>query len=549
MKNIIVLFATLLLVGSCSDDFLEKIPQDKIWSESFWTTKKDAKLALMGCYNQIPGSVYDAYIEGYVDNAYCQYPWESKATTIAAGDITAETDFGYDYVGIRRFNYFLDNIDKAPIEEDVKKSYRAEVRTLRAWTYFNLTKRFGAVPLITKYTIEAKDVKIAPTPEDEVIQFVIDELNAAIPDLPVSQKYKALINKAAALTIKARVHLFYNQWNEAALASEEVMGMGYELFKISALTEADKADDYSQFVDFADDAEKEKFLKGLRSYEQLFWNKNQQNSEVILEKEYIEESQWEFSSGINTLFLSNNAGGGWSSIVPTQELVNSYWSNKGEVFTPPTPEQRAANYNRGNYGNEYLKEFKNRDTRLYASILFPGNIWNALEKGLVFSWAKGSNNTSKTGYNFRKMVDPTVSLDMWKAPQNFPIIRYAEVLLNYAEAKNEVSGPDASIYDVLDKIRERVAMPKIDRTKVNSKDVLRELIRNERRIELAAEGFRWDDVRRWNIIGNVMKSIKSIDNDLAQERRWENKFKRFPYPQTAIDGNPNLKDAQTQKGY
>ncbi len=549
MKSIIILFTTLLLVSSCSDDFLERVPQDKISSESFWTTKKDAKLALMGCYDQIPGSVYDSYIEGYVDNAHCQYPWESKATIIAAGDITAESDFGYNYEGIRRFNYFLDNIEKAPIEESLKKSYQAEVRTLRAWTYFDLAKRFGAVPLITKYTTDAQEVMVTPTPENEVIQFVINELNAAIIDLPITQEYKALINKAAALTIKARVHLFYNQWNEATAASQEVMGMGYELFKISALTEADKADDYSKFIDFANDTEKEKFLKGLRSYEQLFWNKNQKNVEVILEKEYIEESQWWLSSGINTLFLSNNAGGGWSSIVPTQELVNAYWTNGGEKFTPPTPEQRAANYNSGNYGEEYLKEFKNRDTRLYASILFPGNMWNTLEEGLVFSWAKGTSNTSKTGYNFRKMVDPTVSLDMWKAPQNFPIIRYAEVLLNYAEAKNEVSGPDASIYDALDKIRERVAMPKIDRTMVNSKDALRELIRNERRIELAAEGFRWDDVRRWNIIGNVMKSIKSIDNDLAQERKWEDKFKRFPYPQEAIDRNPNLKDAQTQKGY
>lgn len=549
MKKIIILLTTLFLINSCSDDFLEKIPQDKISSGNFWKSKKDSKLALIGCYEQIPGSVYDSYIEGYVDNAYCQYPWESKATVIAAGDITAESDFGYNYGGIRRFNYFLDNIEKAPIEDNVKKTYEAEVRTLRAWTYFDLAKRFGGVPLITKYTEDAKDVLIAPSPEDEIIKFVIDELNAAIPNLPEKQAYKALISKAAALTIKARVHLFYNQWNEAAAASQQVMGMGYELFEIAKLTEADKVDDYSRFVDFANNDEKEKFLKGLRSYEQLFWNKNQRNKEVILEKEYQEESQWSFSSGINTLFLSNNSGGGWSSIVPTQELVNAYWTKKGESFTPSTPEERATNYNGGNYGTEFLKEFKNRDTRLYASILFPGNIWNSLESGFVFSWAKGSSNTSKTGYNFRKMVDPTVARDEWKAPQNFPIIRYAEVLLNYAEAKNEVSGPDNTIYDALDKIRKRAGMPEINRTKVNSKEALREVIRNERRIELAAEGFRWDDVRRWNIIGDVMKSIKSIDNDLAQERRWEDKFIRFPYPQEAIDRNPNLKDAQTQKGY
>ncbi len=549
MKNIITLFSILLLLSSCSDDFLERKPKDKISSENFWKSKKDARLALMGCYDQVGGSVYDAYIEGYVDNAYCQYPWESKATFIGAGNITAESDFGYGYGGIRRFNYFLDNLEKIPVDNDTKKAYKAEVRTLRAWNYFNLAKTFGAVPLITKYTIDAKEVAVAPTPEEEVIKFVIDELNASIKDLPTTQPHKALINKAAALTIKARVHLFYNQWAEAMEASQKVMGMGYELFKVTDLTDVDKADDYSKFIDFANDTEKEKFLKGLRSYEQLFWNKNQRNVEVILEKEYIEESQWWLSSGINTLFLSDNAGGGWSSITPTQKLVDAYWTSTGETFTPPTPEERATNYNSGKYGDAFLKEFKNRDTRLYASILFPGNIWNALMGDKVFVWAKGSGNTSKTGYNFRKLVDPTVSLEMWKAPQNFPLIRYAEVLLNYAEAKNEVSGPDASVYEALDQIRERVAMPKIDRAKVNTKELLREVIRNERRIELAAEGFRWDDVRRWNIIGDVMTSIKSIDNDLAQERKWENKFVRFPYPQPAVDRNPNLKEAQQAKGY
>lgn len=549
MKNIITLFSILLLLSSCQKDFLERTPKNKISSENFWQTEKDANLALMGCYQYLEGSVYDAYIEGYVDNAHCQYPWESKATIIAAGDITAESDFGYNYQGIRRFNYFLDNIEKAPIEEDLKKIYIAEVKTLRAWRYFNLAKRFGSVVLVTEYTTDAEKVRIEPTPEADVVKFTIDELAAAIADLPLEQDYKGRINKAAALTIKARIHLFYSQWSEAETASKQVMEMGYSLFKVNTLTDLDKADDYSKFINFDDDTDKEQFLKGLRSYEKLFWNENQRNVEVILEKEYLAESQWYYSSGINTLFLSNNAGGGWSSIVPTQELVNAYWTDEGATFTPPTPEQRATNYNSGSYNEDYLEEFKNRDTRLYASILFPGNMWNTLEKNLVFSWTKGSSNTSKTGYNFRKMVDPTVSLSMWNAPQNFPVIRYAEILLNYAEAKNEVSGPDASIYDALDQIRERVAMPKINRTEINTKDLLREVIRNERRIELAAEGFRWDDIRRWNIIGDVMKSIKSIDNDLAQERKWDDKFKRLPYPQTAIDRNPNLKGAQEAKGY
>lgn len=103
--------------------------------------------------------------------------------------------------------------------------------------------------------------------------------------------------------------------------------------------------------------------------------------------------------------------------------------------------------------------------------------------------------------------------------------------------------------DAIDLIRKRAGMPVIDRNVVNSKPALRALIRNERRIELAGEGFRWDDIRRWGISSEVMNSIYSIDNSLAQERRWEPRFIRFPYPQTAIDRNPNLKEAQETKGY
>ena len=128
-------------------------------------------------------------------------------------------------------------------------------------------------------------------------------------------------------------------------------------------------------------------------------------------------------------------------------------------------------------------------------------------------------------------------------------MRYAEVLLNYAEAQNELSGPSASVFDALDQIRERVSMPKIDRAANATKEALRNTIRNERRIELAAEGFRWDDIRRWKLSKDVMKNIYAVDGDLAQERRWEDKFYRLPYPQEAVDRNPNLKDAQTAKGY
>lgn len=195
-----------------------------------------------------------------------------------------------------------------------------------------MSKKFGAVPLITGFTLNPSDVIIPPTPETQVMQFVKDELEAAIPHLADQPQYKSRIGKAAAKILKARVHLFNKEWDEAALLAQEVMGMGYQLFQVTNLTTEDFIDDYSSFIDFVDEEDRINFYKGLRSYETLFWEVNEGNSEVIMEAEYIPESDWVYSSGINTLHLADNAGGGWSSITPTQSMVNSYWNRNGRKF-------------------------------------------------------------------------------------------------------------------------------------------------------------------------------------------------------------------------
>lgn len=539
IKYIIPLFITFLV--GCN---LDREPQDKIFSENFWKTQDDASRSLMGCYSYLPNGVGDAYKDAFADNSYCQYPWEGKATIVSAGDINDGDNFGYGFGGVRRFNYFLANIDRVPMPEALKNQYKAEVRTLRAWTYFNLITTFGDVPLFKNYITEAEEARVAPTPENEIVEFIIKELEESIANLPAMPSVKSRIGKATAYTIKARVHLFYGQYQQVTEATKAIMDMGsYQLFEVSALTDDDLKDDYSTFVTFKDDADKEKFYKGLRSYEKLFWEENKNNSEVILSEEFIEDNfNW-----LARRLLPDNVGGGWSSVTPTIELVDSYWNYDGTKFTPPSVADRAARYNKGNYTPDYLNEFKNRDTRLYASILFPGAIWNAAIGNDTFVWQNNgkAGNTSKVGYNYRKMVEPQG--DIGRKLNDFPIIRYAEILLMYAEAKNEISGAETSVYQAINKIRSRAGMPNV--TENLSKEQMREIIRNERRIELANEGHRWNDIRRWNISSEVMKTINNINGELAQKRRWEDKFKKMPYPISAIDRNPKLKEAQQAKGY
>ena len=166
----------------------------------------------------------------------------------------------------------------------------------------------------------------------------------------------------------------------------------------------------------------------------------------------------------------------------------------------------------------------------------------------TLSWT-GSGDYSKTGYYFRKMVDAAYNNAEFDGAQDFPLIRYAEVLLTYAEAKHETSGPDASIYAALKLLRDRAAMPEVDQSAYNAQDKMRTLIRQERRVEMAGEGLRYYDMRRWGLAATAMVSIKNINNEVAQERNWQPRFIKLPYPQTALDHNPNLQAAQKAKGY
>ncbi|WP_052496318.1 RagB/SusD family nutrient uptake outer membrane protein [Pedobacter lusitanus] len=526
----------LSVATSCKKDFLERPPLDQLSETTFWKSENDVYKTVMGVYNQLPGvdGAYGIfYCDGASDNAHAQYPWESFATDASSGAITsANSDNGWDYIGIRRANYFLDNADKVTaIDKALLERYKAEVRFLRAFNYFNLLSRFGAVPLIT-HVVAIGEENVPQTSKADVLKFVLDELEAVSKVLPQSYaggkpNEKGRITKGAALALKARAYLYDGQWQQAADASSQVMGLGYSLFKV---TTSGNTDDYSQWVNFTDAADEKKFRLGLSSYESIFYQKNNGNSEVILDRQYIKQID---ANSINT-YLPPGTIGGWSSVTPTQSLVDSYASYKtGDAVTPVDPAQRAALYLAKDPA--FANEYKNRDPRLYATVLFENAPWTAMADNYKFNWVEGASNMSQTGYNFRKMVDPAIFREQVDNYANVILIRYAEVLLTYAEAKNEVSGPDGTIYDALDAIRTRAGMPVVDRSKYSNQSSLRELIRNERRVELALEGQRYMDIRRWKIAPQVMKTINNIKNSQAQQRLWTDKLYLMPIPQKEID--------------
>ncbi|MBC9796556.1 RagB/SusD family nutrient uptake outer membrane protein [Sinomicrobium weinanense] len=534
-KLIYMLIGVLAVITSCSDDFLERPPLDELSEETFWKTEEDLYKAVNGIYNQLPaeGFIYD---DGASDNAHAQYPWESTATEVSSGSVTTAIDAGWGYIDKRRCNYFLENADIVEnVDPGLLARYKAEVRFVRAFSYFRMMSKFGDIPLLTT-TLKIDEVDVPRTPRAEVLDFIVKELEEVAEILPVSYpggapNEKGRITRGAALALKARVHLYEGQWQEAADAASQVMDLGvYDLFKLDTESEKNLADDYSHWVDFEDESDKTRFRLGLRSYEALFHQKYEGNEEVILDRQRIPQVDDNF---LNT-YLPPGSIGGWSSVTPTQELVNSYGSYKtGEPVSPPSPEQRATWYD--NEDPAFEEEFRNRDPRLYATVMFPGSPWNAIKNDFAFEWIQGASNMSQTGYNFRKLVDPEIYQQNIGNHANVVLIRYAEVLLTYAEAKNELNGPDTSVYEALDRIRERAGMPPVDRNLYNTQSKLREAIRNERRVELALEGHRYMDIRRWEIAPEVMKDIKNIKNTTAQSRIWDDKLYLMPVPQSEID--------------
>nr|WP_315402622.1 RagB/SusD family nutrient uptake outer membrane protein [uncultured Sphingobacterium sp.] len=524
------LLATTLLFGACSKDFLDRTPVNKVPEEEFWRTENDVKLAVNAIYGKLSDGMYD---DGASDLVHAQYPWESASTAISSGSLGADIDAGWSYIPIRTCNYFLENVDKAVMDETLKERYKAEVRFIRAYLYIPMVEKFGDIPLVTK-VLTKEESNVPRVAKKEVLDFLFKELQEVSAKLPASySSEKGRITKGAALALQSRLYLMENNWEQAARTAKEVMGLGYVLFQAGAESELNKKDNYAQFVDFENADDEKKFRLGLRSYEGIFQVENEGNSEVILDRQYIRVAQ----SQLNNTLLGEGAVGGWSSLTPTQNLVDLYVNFKtGESIKPVSAEVRAANYAKADKA-DFVKEFKNRDPRFYASILFETAPWNALTKegGYKFTWSSGKSNMSITGYNFRKLVDPTSNRDQIDSYANVILIRYAEVLLNYAEAQNEKSGPDATVFDALDQLRIRAGLPKVDRGAYGSQSKLRELIRNERAVELVLEGVRYYDIRRWKTAPDVMKNIYDVKNGLAQERIWNDRLYLMPVPQSQID--------------
>jgi hypothetical protein len=522
-----ILFLGLAMNAGCTKDYFDKQPLDAISDPTFWKTEKDAQLALIGCYNigagwtgetfWMPRSlVYLDLMAGFGSEKELIPDHVTDGTvTPSYGEI--EAYWSNSYNKIARCNNFLDHIDAIDMDESEKKEMTAEVRTLRSYELFNLALYYGGVPLPTHLlTVEEAD-SISRTPQAEVWSFCEKELNESYPYLPVTRPKEedGRITQGAALAILGRVEMAEKKWKDAATTYKKIMDLGvYEIDQ--------------------------------NGYQQLFYETGESSKEVILAAQFIEDTY----GHVLLQYLYPEAYGGWHQFSPYNELVQTFECTDGK------PIENSPLYNPD---SPYVR----RDPRMDYTIMISGR---TSFKGQVFDATPNSDSPDRmnkynwSGYCINKFMDPTFNGNLGNYGGNFPIIRYAEVLLSYLESELEAGVPiNQGLLDVtINKVRGRatVNMPPVTVTDPN---VLRPIVRRERTVEFAFEGIHYYDILRWGIAATELHrqfTGMKLTNDpahykdfpvdengffLYQKRNFvKGKNELWPIPQSERDINKNL---------
>jgi len=532
-KFIIPLVVLVWSFAACKK--LDLAPSDRYTELTFWQADDNVNNALNNVYSGIYNSNRYFYNEAISDNAYTRLGISAgNVDAISSGSFTIDldrfaSDWSFYYAGIKSCNIFLANVYKnTTLPAATRERMKGEVRFVRAWHHFNLAKWWGDVPLLKEDITPDQAKALTRTPHAEVIKFVTDELDAAAAALPTRDQYantdRGRITKGAAMALKARVLLYEGgHMDEVVAICEQLMN------------NQTQNGTYSLF----------------NNYESLF-KSTKYNPEIILDLGYVLNSRmW----GEYVDFAPITVGARGNNLAPTQELVNSYIMMNGKAIAD------------AGSGYDEAHPYDNRDPRLKATVVYHNFIWKNpngttqtiyIEPGSDPSQPgtneyKTSGQGTASGYYWRKYFD-SLSVPTLQFGSNLILIRYAEVLLMYAEAKNSLGQMTADIWDkTIGALRQRAGFtdPGALSFPGGAAD-LTAIIRNERRAEFAFEGgLRTDDIRRWKIAENVMNGWAhgakygdpATDNGYIrmQLRTFDkNKHYLWPVPSSEIAKDPKL---------
>ncbi|MBS1607127.1 MAG: RagB/SusD family nutrient uptake outer membrane protein [Bacteroidetes bacterium] len=515
-KYMILAFAGTVLLGSCQKDLLNTVPNDRISTDIFWKTDNDATLAANAIYNYMAESPDHFFGWDNMSDIIFTNPTGPVEAAIKQGQYDAlnsriASDWNTYYTGIRGANTFMAHVDQVQTTNAALISrLKGEVRAMRAYFYMRLASLWGDVPLITTELSLAASETVKRTPVAQVWDFVASELDTAATLLPVKQTDAGRITKGAALAIKARAMLYAGRYDASAAAAGQVMALNtYKLYP---------------------------------AYKTLFSYAAENSSEDILDVQFLADV---YPSNIFQVLAprSVNASSKW---VPTKAMIDMYEMKNGLPITDP-----ASGYDPAN-------QYANRDPRLSYSVFVPkdtlpnGKIFNSLPNSTTGDAVGSSFVVSPTGWNIKKYVNKEDLSKPADGGINIMLIRYAEVLLTYAESMIEQNRLDQSVYDAINAVRQRsdVNMPPVPTGQ--TQDQLRTIVRNERTVELAFESLRYFDIRRWKIAAAVMPgnvyglTYKDTDGSLKTvvvpgwTQTWTDKLYLWPIPQKELDLNKNL---------
>ncbi|MCK8492980.1 RagB/SusD family nutrient uptake outer membrane protein [Spirosoma sp. RP8] len=486
---------SMTLFSGCKE-YLEQAPLDAPATGQFFNSQTEMNAALNAVYKSAywntGNTPYQSIMDGWTDIALL------RAVDLGEGNFDVynahpKNIWTLAYTTVQRANTMLDGmtVGKSTVPSATYNRLEAEARVLRAYAYFYLTFMFGDVPLITKPLLPAEFYSQTRAPQADVIKFIYSELDATIPVLAWAPADQGRMSKAVALGFKARTALYNKEYQVAADAAKQIIdGAGLGLNP-----------------NFGD----------------LFTRTGQTTNagkEIMYQILYSDAD----ASAINYVPLGSisRAAGGQSGRFPQQRLVDMFEAKDGKridesaVYNPATPS-------------------KNRDLRLKYTVALPGDTISMNLRTLVYDiyknttsfrnasgvWATSTNadfdnafGPAKSGVGLLHAKYTMTAEDAFTARVGFIMMRYAEILLMYAEAKIELNQIDDSVINALNLVRRRAGQPVVETTIQKDQNKLRQLVRRERVAELAMEGFRWFDIRRWGIAEVVMpQQVMGIAKD------------------------------------
>jgi len=510
----------LLLTGlvSCKKDFLNQDNPLAISDTEVWADPSLIAMYVNSIYNDIPGWDMGQLYSSIADESMVTYPTD-VSHSIWRGDWSAVNNpmEYWSYASVRKCNEFFTRIDAAPVDDDTKTIMKGEVRFLRALLYFEMTKRYGGIPIIVTPQKITDDLQVSRNSLDECFTFIVNQLDTASNELPIDA-LRGKATKGAALALKGRTLLFYasplynenndqDRWKLAADANREVIDLGkYELNP---------------------------------DLPKIWLDESESNKEPIFEVDYALPQKYHYLDAIvKPLIIANNTAGYRN---PYQELIDAYPMKNGKAVA-----ESGSGYD---LNNPYL----GRDDRFYNDIAYNGSKIKGTASGppvkeITLQIYKGGRDYDEipgyqvyntyTGYYSTKMInhENTEYRGGYGSTQPWLEIRYAEVLLNYAEAQNEyLSNPDASVYDAINKIRRRAGIITDIPVGSLSKESMKTLISNERYVELSYECKRYWDLRRWKIADKVLNGTKFTGAVITKKADGS-----FTYDYQSADSEPGV---------